>query len=96
MLIPRFWASADGAATDREGRRLALRLWGWSQNSAADALELARRRVAEVAARLAGTAGADPYLYGSRQPLAKRSSATSPPTGAGRQWSRATATARSC
>ena len=27
MLIPRFWARADGAATDREGRRLALRLW---------------------------------------------------------------------
>ena len=69
MLIPRFCARAYGAATDREGRRLALRLWGWSQDGAAEALDLARRRVAEVNARLAGTAGADPYLYGSRQPL---------------------------
>ena len=66
MLIPRFWAKAEGAAIDREGRRLAVRLWGWSQESAAEALNLARRRVAEVAARLAGTVGADPYLYGSR------------------------------
>ena len=39
MLIPRFWARADGAATDREGRRLALRLWettGFLNGFAAD------------------------------------------------------------
>jgi hypothetical protein len=68
MLIPRFWARAEGTAT-RDGQRLALRLWGWSQESAAEALDLARRRVAEVTARLAGGRGGDPYLYGSRQPL---------------------------
>ena len=69
MLIPRFWAKADGTATDSEGQHLALRLWGWSQESAADALALAGRRLAETIARLGGTVGADAYLYGSRQPL---------------------------
>ena len=69
MLIPRFWARAEGAATDREGRKLALRQWGWSQESVADALSLAGRRVAEVAARLTGGVTSHQYLYGSRQPL---------------------------
>jgi len=69
MLIPRFWARAEGAATDRDGRHLALRLWGWSQESAAEALELAKQRVAEVTSRLAGAGGTNAYLYGARQPL---------------------------
>jgi hypothetical protein len=68
MLIPRFWARADGTATDPEGKALALRLWGWSQESAADALAVGRRRLAETIARLGG-AGPGAYLYGSRQPL---------------------------
>jgi hypothetical protein len=69
MLIPRFWTRAEGTATGRDGQRLALRLWGWSQESVADALALAKRRVAELSARLASAAPGDPYLYGSRQPL---------------------------
>ncbi|MGE0363567.1 MAG: hypothetical protein AB7H93_11000 [Vicinamibacterales bacterium] len=69
MLIPRFWARAEGTATHRDGRRLLLRLWGWSQESAAEALELAKQRLAEVTARLAGGDGTDGYLYGARQPL---------------------------
>ena len=69
MLIPRFWARAEGAATDRDGRKLALRQWGWSQESVAEALALAGRRVAELAGRLSGGATSHQYLYGSRQPL---------------------------
>ncbi|MGD9904543.1 MAG: hypothetical protein AB7U83_13850 [Vicinamibacterales bacterium] len=69
MLIPRFWARAEGTATDPFGRQLLLRLWGWSQESAAEALVVARRRVAEVTARLAGGDGPDAYPYGTRQPL---------------------------
>jgi hypothetical protein len=68
MLIPRFWARAEGTAT-RDGQRLALRLWGWSQDSVAEAMALATRRVAEMSARFARAAPGDPYLYGSRQPL---------------------------
>ena len=69
MLIPRFWARAEGAATDRDGRKLALKQWGWSQESIADALALAGRRVTEVAARLTAGVTSQQYLYGSRQPL---------------------------
>lgn len=69
MLIPRFWARAEGTATSRDGQRLALRLWGWSQDSVAEAMALASRRVAEMSARFSSAAPGDPYLYGSRQPL---------------------------
>lgn len=70
MLIPRFWARAEGQAADATGRRLALRQWGWSQESAAAALELAKRRVADLAARLArADASRAAYLYGDRTPL---------------------------
>lgn len=68
MLIPRFWVRAEGTAI-RDGQRLALRLWGWSQDSVAEATALATRRVAEMSARFASAAPGDPYLYGSRQPL---------------------------
>jgi hypothetical protein len=69
MLIPRFWAKAEGAATDHEGRKLALGQWGWSQESVSEALALAGRRVAGLAGRLSGGAATHQYLYGSRQPL---------------------------
>ena len=69
MLIPRFWARAEGTATGRHGQRLALRLWGWSQDSVAETLALAKRRLAELSTRLSAAAPGDPYLYGSRQPL---------------------------
>jgi hypothetical protein len=68
MLIPRFWARAEGTAV-RDGQRLALRLWGWSQDSVAEAMALATRRVADMSARFSSAAPGDPYLYGSRQPL---------------------------
>jgi hypothetical protein len=68
MLIPRFWARAEGTAI-RDGQRLALRLWGWSQDSVAEAMALATRRVAEMSARFSSAAPGDPYVYGSRQPL---------------------------
>jgi hypothetical protein len=48
---------------------LLLRQWGWSQESVAEALNLAKRRVAELTTRLAGGVGPDVYLYGARQPL---------------------------
>lgn len=67
MHVPRHWAPATGSATGPEGRRYRLKIWGWSDESPADALRRARERVSEVAARLArGEATAAGYAYGSR------------------------------
>jgi hypothetical protein len=68
MLVPRFWAKADGSATSPQGKRYRFALWGWSNESVADALAVARERLAAVSARVgAGTLEANaPYLYGSR------------------------------
>lgn len=66
MLIPHFWARAEGAATDPRGKRYDFQLWGWSSESRADALENAKRRVAELVARVARGEWSGSYLYGVR------------------------------
>jgi hypothetical protein len=38
MLVPRFWQKAEGSATAPGGQQYSFQLWGWSQESAADAL----------------------------------------------------------
>jgi hypothetical protein len=37
MLIPKFWERANYAGQDRVGRHIAFNVWGWSNESAADA-----------------------------------------------------------
>lgn len=44
MLIPRYWAQVDGTATTPDGREYALRMWGCSPDSDADAQADAQRR----------------------------------------------------
>jgi hypothetical protein len=68
MQIPKFWAAVRGEATDPEGKRYALRLWGWSQQDVADALSLAQRRLRETISRITSGAIGDDYAYG-RAPL---------------------------
>ncbi|WP_154402052.1 hypothetical protein [Ornithinimicrobium cavernae] len=67
--IPRFWATAEGEASDSRGRALALRIWGWSTTSAADAAQVAAQRLTDVRARLASGAELQPWKYYPRMPL---------------------------
>jgi len=65
MLIPKHWVSATGTADDPNGKRFAFRIWGWSEDSAAAAATMARRRLSEVCARVArGALGSEAYFYG--------------------------------
>jgi hypothetical protein len=66
MRIPRFWAKTSGAATAPDGRRYRLEPWGWSDASVADALATARRRLAEISARVARGEIGRQYPYGER------------------------------
>ena len=68
MLIPRFWAKTNGSATDASGKQYAFQLWGWSQESVADALGAAQRRLRDVAARVTKGEVGNEYFYG-KQPL---------------------------
>ena len=68
MLVPRYWARTEGTATDPKGKRYRFQLWGWSQESAADALSLARDRLSALVARIAHGEPAGAYSYG-KQPL---------------------------
>jgi hypothetical protein len=68
MLIPRFWAKTHGSATDPEGKRFQLQLWGWSDVSTADALATAGNRLAKLVERVVRGDPLDGYAYG-QQPL---------------------------
>jgi len=68
VLIPRHWTRADGAATDPNGKPYRFQLWGWSEESVADALRMARDRLADVVARIAHGEPSGAYLY-EKQPL---------------------------
>jgi len=59
MRIPRFWAVV-GSDADRQGRPLIRRAWGWSMSSAAEALNVARERLA-VALTLNARSGQSGY-----------------------------------
>jgi hypothetical protein len=64
MLIPKHWSSATDSAEDPEGKSFALKIWGWSENSVAEAAQVARRRLSEATSRVRqGTLGKDQY-YG--------------------------------
>jgi len=65
MLIPRHWARATGTADDPAGKRFALQIWGWSQDSIAEAGQLAKRRLREACDRVTrGALGKEAYFYG--------------------------------
>jgi len=69
MLIPKHWSSATGEADDPEGKHFALKIWGWSQNSVAEAAALARRRLSEASSRIArGMLDKEAYFY-AKTPL---------------------------
>jgi hypothetical protein len=68
VLIPRYWAKTEGSVMDPSGKRYQLRLWGWSQESRSDAFDTARRRLSEIASRIAGGQSLEQYFYG-KQPL---------------------------
>jgi hypothetical protein len=48
-------------------RRYRLESWGWSDGSVAEALQVARRRLSEVAARIASGDFSRKYPYGQRR-----------------------------
>jgi hypothetical protein len=66
LQVPRHWAKADGSVTGPRGKFYRLAIWGWSNESAADALAAAHRRLAEVSARLAKGEEGGKYAYGTR------------------------------
>jgi hypothetical protein len=66
LQVPRHWAKAEVSATGPRGKPYRLEIWGWSNESAAEALATARRRLAEVSARIARGVVDRSYAYGSR------------------------------
>ncbi len=64
MLVPRFWQKAEGTVSGPSGP-YRFELWGWSQESAADALTRARRRLSELVERARRGELGGAYLYGS-------------------------------
>jgi hypothetical protein len=68
MLIPRFWARESGASTDPQGKLYQFNVWGWSQESSADALTMARQRLSQLVSRIAQGEPAGAYFYGKQPP----------------------------
>lgn len=66
MNIPRFWANATAVHRAPGGKAYRVCIWRWSDASVADAQVQARRRLDEVARRLAAGHGLDRYGYGER------------------------------
>lgn len=65
MLIPRHWSKANGSAEDPDGKRYSFQIWGWSQNTLAEAAQLAKRRLSETCLRVTqGALGGEAYFYG--------------------------------
>lgn len=68
MLVPRYWARTEGTATDPTGKRYRFQLWGWSQESHAEAQSVARNRLSQLVSRIGRGEPAEAYSYG-KQPL---------------------------
>jgi hypothetical protein len=66
VRIPRYWARATDTTEGPARRRFRLETWGWSDRSVSEALEVARRRLADVAARIASGDLTRKYPYGER------------------------------
>jgi hypothetical protein len=68
MLIPRFWARESGTSTDPKGKLYRFNVWGWSQESSADALTMARQRLSQLVSRIAQGEPPGAYFYGKQPP----------------------------
>jgi hypothetical protein len=67
--IPRHWARATEKVTAPHGAERALTAWGWSSESQPDAERHARKRLADLVARVRkGDPLVRDYAYGSRPP----------------------------
>lgn len=67
--LPRFWTTAEGRATDQDGRPFDLTIWGWSTASLAEAAAVAADRLGQVRARLASGQRLQSWAYYPRMPL---------------------------
>lgn len=67
--IPQHWTTASEQAQGPDGRTYALRIWGWSSSSLAEARQLATRRLAEVVQRIRTGQRPDRHTYYPRMPL---------------------------
>lgn len=67
--LPKFWTTVDQEARAADGRRLALRMWGWSTSSLAEAAEVAADRLSQAAAKLAAGGELESWKYYPRLPL---------------------------
>lgn len=63
MLIPRYWAHVEGTVVDPEGREHALRMWGCSPESVADAEADAQRRYVSAQTRIEHGALGDDHAH---------------------------------
>lgn len=67
--FPSFWTTVEGEATDSDGKRLDLTIWGWSTASLAEAAAVAAERLGQARARLAAGQRLQSWAYYPRMPL---------------------------
>lgn len=67
--IPRFWTTADDHVPGPHGLDLALRVWGWSTTSVADAAAVAADRLAQIRQKAAAGEDLASAKYYPRLPL---------------------------
>lgn len=67
--IPRFWTTAEANVPGPKGTNLALRIWGWSTTSVADAAAVAAERLAQVLQKAAAGQAFQGEQYYPRLPL---------------------------
>ena len=67
--VPKFWTTVEGEAVAPQGRRLRLRMWGWSTTSLAEAAAVAADRLGAAAAKVAGGQELAHWAYYPRMPL---------------------------
>lgn len=67
--VPKFWTTVEGEAQRADGRTLALRVWGWSTSSIAEAAAVASERLTQARAKLAAGQELESWKYYPRLPL---------------------------
>lgn len=67
--IPRFWTTAEDDVRTPAGTTLALRIWGWSTTSLADAASVAAERLRQVSAAASRGERLASWAYYPRLPL---------------------------
>lgn len=67
--LPKFWTTVEGQARQVDGRTFALRMWGWSTSSLADAAAVAGQRLSQAQAKAAAGQELESWKYYPRLPL---------------------------